>query len=68
MPYRPKVITTNVQSSNLPHPNFKEIVNSVLMFSLFKYVHFKRVGDLKTQFLYIDHFAKPNNIVNITVL
>ena len=51
------VITSNVKSH-------KESYRRCCIFCwVFRYVDFQRFGGLKTRFLYIEHFAKSNNLV-----
>jgi len=48
----------------MPIPNLKGIVISVLICSVFHFVHFRRFGDLKKRFLDIADCAKTTNIMN----
>ena len=48
----------------MPKPNLKGIVISVLVCSVFHFVHFRRFGDLKKIFLDIGVCAQTTNIMN----
>ena len=63
----PRWLEQTCNRTNLLNPNFKRIICSVLCYSVFHYVHFQRVGDLKTRFLDNDHFVYSSSIVIMSV-
>jgi hypothetical protein len=48
----------------VPNPIFKEIVTYVQVCWVFRDVHFRRFGDLKTRFVHIESLSQPKIIIN----